>query len=313
MSHEKTEPRVIHGILLILLAILCLSILPPLVRVGLTEAVGPVPLLAIRLVIATAFLGMVFGLMRPQVFRIDRAGLVACLLVGFSDTVASLCYYNAFTHVSTSVAHVIFSAYPVLALVLLSFRGERFSLLQIFGLCFALAGVFLLIGPGGEVNPVGTLLALGAGLGYATTLALTQWLLNGYDARTVTFYVSSAMTILTAAYWGLQWDGIPRISPTGWSVILITAVVSTALARLLLFAGIRRAGSGTVALLAPVETLLAVSWAVVFLGDRLSSIQWVGGALVVISMNLVMRRKSGAASPLRRLMGRWKSVFTEWI
>lgn len=60
---------------------------------------------------------------------------------------------------------------------------------------------------------------------------------------------------------------------------------------LILFAGIRRIGSAQTALLAPVETLLAVSWAVLFLGDRLPALQWGGGVLILLSMVLVVPRR----------------------
>jgi len=306
-SKEKTGQHRISGTTLILFAILCLSILPPLVRIGLTEDVNPVPMLAIRLCIASVILWAVFGLSQPRVLRIDRR------LVAATDTFASICYYYAFTYISTSIAHVIFSLYPVMALVFLSFRGERFSPLQVVGLCLALAGVSLLVGPGGQVNPAGAVLAFGAALGYAATLACTQWFLRDYDPRTVALYVVSLMTLMTGGVWLFQGQGLQTISPVGWVVILITAIVSTAVARLALFAGIQRVGSGRTALLAPVETLLAVSWTVLFLGDRLSAWQWAGGALVLVSMNLVMTRRSRPVSPLRKVMSRWKNLFGEWI
>lgn len=311
MQEEKQHG--ISGTILVLFAIFCLSILPPLVRVGLTEAVDPVAMLTLRLVIAAVLLCVIFGWRQPGVLRIDRRGLVACTAVAAADTFASLCYYQAFTHISTSIAHVIFSLYPVAALVLLSFRGERFSALQLIGLALALAGIYLLVGPGGSVNPVGALLALGASLGYASTLALTQWFLRDYDPRTVALYVMSIMALMTAAVWLVQGHGLQAISAVGWSVIFITAIVSTAMARLALFAGIQRVGSGRTALLAPVETLLAVTWTVLFIGDRLSAWQWVGGVLVVISMNLVMVRKPGDTSARGRSKSRWRSLFGEWV
>jgi drug/metabolite transporter (DMT)-like permease len=284
-----------------------------LIRVGLTEDINPIPLLAIRLFIASVILWAVFGLSQPRVLRIDRRGLMVCALVAACDTFASVCYYYAFTHISTSIAHVIFSLYPVLALVLLSIRGERFSPLQVLGLTLALAGVSLLVGFGGHVNLAGAAFAFGAALGYAATLAFAQWFLRDYDPRTVALYVVSLMTFMTGGLWLVQGQGLQAISPLGWTVIFVTAIVSTAAARLALFAGIQRAGSGRTALLAPVETLLAVSWAVLFLGDRLSPWQWAGGVLVVVSMNLVMTRKPGSMHPLRKVMGRWKNLFGEWI
>ena len=86
------------------------------------------------------------------------------------------------------------------------------------------------------------------------------------------------------------WAGLTSVA---WGVVTITALVSTVMARLILFAGIRRIGSGQAAHLAPVETLLTVNRAGLLLGEHLSTPQWLGGILVVASVLL-------AAAPLAR-------------
>jgi drug/metabolite transporter (DMT)-like permease len=45
-----------------------------------------------------------------------------------------------------------------------------------------------------------------------------------------------------------------------------------------------------VSLLGPLETFLTVVWAVTFLGDRLSLGQLAGGALIILSAVLAVRR-----------------------
>jgi drug/metabolite transporter (DMT)-like permease len=278
----------LSGRALVLFAILCLSLLPPLVRVGLTEAVDPLLLLAYRLIIASVVLWAVLGATSPGCFRIDRRGFAACAAVAATDTTASLCYYHAFTHISTSVAHVVFSLYPAVTLLLLLMRRERVSGFRLVGLALALLGVYVLVGPGGGVNTAGVVLALGAATGYASTLVLAQWFLRGYDPRTISAYVILLMTLMMGLVFLVRRPDPGTISPVGWWVIVITAIVSTAVARLSLFAGIRRIGSAQTALLSPVETLLAVSWAVLFLGDRLTTLQLCGGLLILLSMVLVV-------------------------
>src|SRR5260370_14704120 len=68
------------------------------------------------------------------------------------------------------------------------------------------------------------------------------------------------------------------------------ALFSTYVARLTLFAGVKRLGGGQVALLAPVETLLTVIFSVVFLGDRLTLAQGLGGLFILISAVLAVQR-----------------------
>jgi drug/metabolite transporter (DMT)-like permease len=58
-------------------------------------------------------------------------------------------------------------------------------------------------------------------------------------------------------------------------------------------AGIRKLGGGQTALLLPVETMLSVCWAALFLGERISSRQSAGAILVLSSVLLatVFRRR----------------------
>jgi drug/metabolite transporter (DMT)-like permease len=49
-------------------------------------------------------------------------------------------------------------------------------------------------------------------------------------------------------------------------------------------------GSGQLALLGPLETMLSVIWAVLFLHERLSLWQFAGGALILLSAALAVQR-----------------------
>ncbi len=59
-----------------------------------------------------------------------------------------------------------------------------------------------------------------------------------------------------------------------------------------MFAGIQHIGTGQMVLLDPVETLLAVLWAFMFLGERFSMIQGAGALLIVTSAAFVLRKES---------------------
>ena len=137
--------------------------------------------------------------------------------------------------------------------------------------------------------------------GFALQLVLMQWHLLGYDARAVTFYVLIGMTAGVVAWWmvqGMPWD------PPGmqdWATILVLGVVSTYAARLLQFNAVTRIGGGQTSMLSPVETLLAVIWSMLFLGERLSLIQAAGGVLILLSAVLAMQRLKRA-----RFRPRWR-------
>ena len=67
-----------------------------------------------------------------------------------------------------------------------------------------------------------------------------------------------------AAIYLASGHGWPRFDSATWGTMLWIAVVSTAIARLLLFAGINKSGSRQAALISPLETLLGVLFAVAF-------------------------------------------------
>ncbi len=75
-----------------------------------------------------------------------------------------------------------------------------------------------------------------------------------------------------------------------WWILIVLALVSTWFARLSLFAAIRRIGSGQIALLWPLQILTVIGLSVVFLNERLSPIQWLGGSLILVSALLAIER-----------------------
>jgi drug/metabolite transporter (DMT)-like permease len=268
-----------------------LSITPTLIKVGLSVNIDPVTLLALRLLVAMATFWIVFALFWPRYLHIDRKGLAGCAAVAAANSLSLICYYLALTHIDVSVAHMIFSLYPVAALLFLALRGEHITRLSLARLGLAILGVYLLIGPGGEVNMAGVLLVLATATSYALHLTLSQWYLSEVPSQTVALYIVSIMAIILAVVRLLQFEPWQPLPPAGWGIVLVTGLVSTVLARLAMFAGIKNVGSGQTALLGPMETFLAILWAIFFLGERLSPVQWLGGLFILSGAALAVHRR----------------------
>jgi drug/metabolite transporter (DMT)-like permease len=71
----------------------------------------------------------------------------------------------------------------------------------------------------------------------------------------------------------------------------------TFLSRLTLFMGVKHLGGMQTALLGLGEILVTVSFAFVWLGERFSSVQWVGALLLIFSLGLVGFEKSPTRQP----------------
>lgn len=271
-------------------AILSFSVVTPLSKTALELGLVPATQNTLRFGLAAALLGLTLLVTGRERFRIDRRGLVVALAAGASIGVGSLVYLAGLATVDSSVAAMIFALEPLLVLALLALRGERFTHRQWVRLGLALSGVYLLIGPSGRVDLAGAGLIMLSTFGFALPMALIQWYLSSHDSRTVTFYQVLGMWLVNLVGWaasGAEWHDP---GTAGWAIILVITVVCTYLARLLLVAAIRRLGSGQTALLVPVEMMLTVTWSALFLGERFTPVQAVGGALVLLSAVLAVAR-----------------------
>jgi drug/metabolite transporter (DMT)-like permease len=274
----------------------CFSIAPPIVRGAILAGLAPTAVLMGRMVIALALLTGFILAVSPNRLRIERRlGLIA-LLSGAINGIGFLSFFAALSRLDASIASMIFSLSPLVVLGLLALRGERITHRHLVRLALGVGGVYLLIGPGGNVDMVGVVLVFITIITISVHLVMVQWYLAALPARTVTFYVNLGVTAVCVAAWWLVGRPWTAPGPTGWVSILVLAIVSTFLARLLLFAGVRRLGSGQIALLSPLETFLTITWSLLFLGERLTAVQWLGGLLILLSMALARRWR-----PLPRL------------
>lgn len=273
---------------------LAFSVAPPISKGAITAGMHPTTLLMMRLIITTLLLGLTIMLTAPERLRLDRRGLAVCLIAGFCNGIGMVAFFWALARLEASVTSMIFSLSPLAVLGLLALRGEKFTYRQIVRLALGLSGVYLLIGPGsalkGGIDWLGVALVFVTIFVSAIHLTLIQWFLQDYDARTVTLYTVATMTAVSIGFWLFQ--GVAWRDPgwSGWLAILVLAVVSTYLSRLALFAGVRYLGSGQMALLLPLETLLTITWSVLFLREWLTLWQWVGGLLILLSALLTVKR-----------------------
>jgi len=282
----------IRGTLLVLLASLCLSTAPTVIKFGFNADVDPVTQLTFRLWIGALALWVVFLVAQPGKLKIDRKGLIACALAAAANTISLGSFYIAVTHIEISVAIVIFSTFPMVALLLLALKGERITRLHLIRFGLALLGVYLLVGFAGQIDLFGVGLVVLTAIFFAVHITLIQWRLSEYRTRTITVYILSFMSLYMGVVYLATGHGVPTMGADGWAVVIYTGLVATAIARFAMFAGIRHIGSGQTALLGPLETLMAVVWAMIFLDERLTLIQISGGVLILISAALASLQRS---------------------
>jgi len=290
ITATSITPNAWLGWFMALLSTVASSVLSPVAKTAVGLGLDPAIVLAVRLVMAAGLLALTLLLTHAAQLRIDRRGLLICLGAGAAAGLGMWMYFRALTWMSSSVASMIFSLYPLAVLGLLALRGEKLTYRQAFRAGLGLMGVYLLIGVSGQANWLGVLLVFGAIMGFAILTAVIQWLLQGYDAMTVTLYTVAGMAIPNLIGWFAQGAAWREPGWLGWAAILVLALAVTYLGRVTQFVAIRHIGGGQMALLMPLEIFLAVVWAMIFLGEQLTGWQWAGGGLVLLSALLAVQR-----------------------
>jgi drug/metabolite transporter (DMT)-like permease len=101
-------------------------------------------------------------------------------------------------------------------------------------------------------------------------------------AASAVIMTGAAITFCILAMLAGQFS-LPR-SAAGWAVAIGIAIVPTMFAISLFLASLPRVGAARASLLSTWEPVVTVLLAVAFLGDRLSPLQVVGGALVLLAV-----------------------------
>jgi len=306
------SPRTEHhlrGIAVTLLSTLFAGLAPILGKLAYQAGVDPSTLVALRTAVAAGLLWLFYLLFWRRYIEIGWHDLAGCVGMGVANGVGSLLYYTGLSRVDASLAHLLYSMYPFWVFIFLSAAGHPVSRLAVLRLGLALLSVLLLTWQeAGLVEPLGVTLMIGAGALYGWHLVLGQWTLADVHPRTVTLYVLTTMAVVVGAARLIQGRPLAPISPQGWTAILLLALLPTAMARLLVFWGLRQLGGVQTSLLGIAEVLVALAFAFALLGERFSPQQWLGAVTFVISV-LLIGRDTGLQIADEESW--WRSLFPE--
>ena len=265
--------------------------LTPILGKGATLAgVNPYSIVAWRTLLAASLLWVVFLIGFRRYLYIFSAGLLGTALVGATNGLGSLLFYNGLLRLDASMAQLLYMLYFVFAMLFTRITGDAISRISLLRAVVAIVAVGLLTG-GTDTTPdlQGVSMVIAAALLYALHIILSQRIMYEMPAPTMTIFAMTSMAVVTSVAWLIHGRGpqivLEPISSQGWVLILgLTAV--TALSRLTLFAGVKQLGSIQVVLLNVAEMLAALLLAFIFLDDRLTTIQWVGAALMAVGILL---------------------------
>jgi DME family drug/metabolite transporter len=239
------------------------------------------------------------GVRSLRVARRDLAFLLPLGLVGVGFFYL-LYFYTVRESTVGTAAILLYSAPAYVVILARLFLKEPLNAAKIFALLLTAGGIFLVAGaydPANlEVSPKVLITGLLSGLTYGLYAVLGRPVAGHLSPAVILSYAlafGSALLIFAALP---TLDTLAGLSAGSYSLLLMLAVVHTALGFALYTFGIRYLGAGRAAIVATIEPVVAGVLGVVLLGEDPTALKVLGGLLVLTGAALAQVRP-GKAPP----------------
>jgi drug/metabolite transporter (DMT)-like permease len=257
--------------------------MPPLVYAAMRAAGG-----------AALVLAMALALRRPFPSRRDAGQLFLWAILGV--VINQIFFVEGLYRTTAIHSALLNSAIPVMTLLAaVALSHERMTGQKALSVGLAIAGVLLILRPGGAALAEGTLagdaLTLLNGTSYALFLVLAKRVLSRTDALAATAVLLAFGALVIGLVSLPAWAGFDpsRVSGEAWAWLAFVVVFPTAGAYLLNNYALARADASVVALFIYLQPLIAAVLAVARLGERPPPATWAGGLLVFAAVYLALR------------------------
>jgi drug/metabolite transporter (DMT)-like permease len=287
------------GRVLCLTSATCFAALGIFGKLAYDAHVNVATLLFVRFALAAAMLGALLALRPADRRRLPRRTLLVTLglgAVGYA-TQAGL-FFGALQRMDVSLLSLLLYTYPAMVTVVAVALGrERPTTRRWLALGAATAGVALVLaGAGaGAFDPLGAAMGLGAAVAYTAYIVVADAEVGGVAPVPLTGLVLAGAAVTCGAGGAATGSLDFGFAAEGWLWIGLMALVSTVAAALCFFAGLRRVGPSTAAILSTFEPPVTVGLAALAFGELLSPVQLVGGALVLAAIALLHARAGAPA------------------
>jgi len=273
-----------RGVAAIAGAGLFFSLNTPLARVSYNSGSNSGTVVFLRVIVSIIGIGALM-LSGKRSFALPRQAILPLLAVSLSISVQSICYLTSIAFIPVGLAALLFYTFPLMVAL-----GDRFidgvaiGAPRAIAFTAAFTGIALAIGPSFELlDWRGIALALLAALANMLAFRAAARALRLSSSVVVSFFGN----VFAVPFLGLALIFLGGLQTPdtliGWSALASVGVCYT-VAMLLHFAGIGLIGTTHASLIYNLEPLFSIAAAALLLGERLTPLQYVGGAIVVTAL-----------------------------
>ncbi len=251
---------------------------------------------------------VVYGLFRPQFFRIDRK---AWLLVGLGGgalvALFEVAYQFGIAGTGVAGAAALLYIAPVLVAILAKpLLGEKLTALRVVLALVVMAGAALTVqggshGAGATAIPLPSLIEGVAGgllamLSFAGTTLLARYAVPRYGATQVLFLeILGGIVVLGIVLPPAGHTPLPPHTMGAWMYVLLLSLGSVLAANFFFFAAVRRIDAALTSVAATIEPVVGALLALLLFKQQLSLPGWLGLTMVVggVAMSYLSEAKTG--------------------
>ena len=217
--------------------------------------------------------------------KLPRKRFLKLLALGACWSLSITCYLASVHYIAVGIAALILYTFPVLVLVMSLITRELHSSAALWAVFLtAFAGLALMLLPAlGEFHRAGLLFAFAAATLFAVTFFTGARFSRGLPARVVVLWITLVGFTLMAP--AVYFSGAFALPATfnGW-LWLSSATVLYLIGVTSQFSALARISAAQMSMIMNVEPVISVTLAVVFLGERMSALQWLGAAAVLAAL-----------------------------
>ena len=253
-----------------------------------------------RASLSAAILFAALALRRPSSLRVSARDVLFFAAFGlFGIAAFYIVYITAIDLAGMSVAAVLLYTAPAwVALISAVFLGEKLTPVKLVAVTLAMTGCALVARVydlrGLQLNWLGILAGLGAGLTYALYSVFNKVGLRRHDGWTVLAYGLLAGSVFLAPLQSPQLLVTALRQPGAVAWLLVLALGPTLGAGLSFNAGLRHVPVSSASIVATLEPVIASLLAFAFLHERLDPAQLVGGGLILAAVVFLTRASSSS-------------------
>ncbi|PLX40964.1 MAG: hypothetical protein C0608_07520 [Deltaproteobacteria bacterium] len=262
------------------------------------SGVTPLALVQARALISTVLMGGVLLLRDPSLVTVRKKDLLLAVMLGLVLGLTQWSYFMAISRIQVAAAILIqYLAPAIVAIVGLIWLSDKLTLKKSLAITLALAGCWFVVG-GGElslsnIDSVGVSAGLLSAFCFAGYSLVSERMMAKYTPWTTSFYAffGSAVFLNFARLEG-------ALAPSAynqeqWLLFIYIGIMGTAVPFTLFIAGINHIRASRASIIGTTEPLFAGVFAWLLLGEKMSSVQLLGGAITIAAIIILQKDRSG--------------------